>query len=149
MIELRPRSTLGKSDFGSFKAHHHVKVGRRNDNPAHHPVGGLIVWNDDEIAAGTGVPLHPHANIEIITYVREGGVRHNDSLGNQGRISAGDVQVMSAGKGISHAEFSETASKIFQIWIAPRELGGEPGWGIKSFPKHDSAGRFVVLGERL
>lgn len=145
MIEHRPKSELGRSDFGSFKALHHVAVGSNHDNPAHKAVGNLVVWNDDEIAAGAGVPFHGHADMEIITYVREGVVSHKDSLGNQGRMEAGDVQVMSAGTGIRHAEMSESPTKIFQIWISPRERGGEPRWGTKSFPKSDRTGRFVVL----
>lgn len=145
MIEHRPKSELGRSDFGSLKALHHVAVGSDHDNPAHKAVGNLVVWNDDAIAAGTGVPLHPHADMEIITYVREGDVSHKDSLGNQGRLEAGDVQVMSTGTGIKHAEVSDSPTKLFQIWIRPRERGGEPRWGTKSFPKSDRAGRFVVL----
>ncbi len=83
--------------------------------------GALRVWNDDEIAAGSGFPPHPHADMEIITYVRDGAITHEDSLGNKGRTEAGDVQVMSAGTGIRHAEYnaeSET-TRIFQIWIIP------------------------------
>jgi len=107
----------------------------------------MRVWNDDEIASQSGFPPHPHANMEIITYVRQGAVTHQDSLGNQGRTEAGDVQVMSAGSGIRHAEYNREpeTTKIFQIWIIPRENGGEPSWGAKPFPKSDRAGRFVTL----
>ena len=68
--------------------------------------GRLRVWNDDNIAPDTGFPPHPHANMEIITYVRQGAITHRDSLGNEGRTEAGDVQVMSAGTGIQHAEYN-------------------------------------------
>jgi quercetin 2,3-dioxygenase len=105
------------------------------------------VWNDDEIAPGAGFPPHPHADMEIITYVRQGAVSHEDSLGNKGRTEAGDVQVMSAGTGIRHAEFNQEGepTRLFQIWILPTRRGGEPGWGTKPFPKDDRSGRLVPL----
>jgi hypothetical protein len=109
--------------------------------------GDLLVWNDDEIAPDSGFPPHPHANMEIITYVREGAVTHQDSLGNSGRTEAGDVQVMSAGTGVRHAEYNlePVATRLFQIWIQPTQPGGEPAWGAKPFPKADRSGRFVAL----
>jgi redox-sensitive bicupin YhaK (pirin superfamily) len=107
----------------------------------------LRVWNDDEIAPNTGFPAHPHANMEIITYVREGAITHQDSLGNKGRTEAGDVQVMSAGSGIRHAEYNlePTDTRIFQIWIEPTTKGGEPTWGAKPFPKSDRSGKLVTI----
>ena len=109
--------------------------------------GALRVWNDDEIAAGTGFPPHPHADMEIITYVRDGAITHEDSLGNKGRTEAGDVQVMSAGTGIRHAEYNaeKETTRIFQIWIIPDARGGAPSWGARPFPKGDRSGRFVTL----
>jgi redox-sensitive bicupin YhaK (pirin superfamily) len=85
--------------------------------------------------------------MEIITYVREGAITHADSLGNEGRTEAGDVQVMSAGSGIKHAEFNKEAgtTTLFQIWIEPDREAGEPSWGAKPFPKGDRSGKFVVL----
>ncbi len=99
--------------------------------------GALRVWNDDEIAPNTGFPAHPHADMEIITYVREGAITHQDSLGNKGRTEAGDVQVMSAGSGMRHSEYNLEAgtTRIFQIWIEPTTSGGQPTWGAKPFPK--------------
>jgi len=107
----------------------------------------LRVWNDDEIAPNTGFPAHPHANMEIITYVREGAITHQDSLGNEGRTEAGDVQVMSAGSGIRHSEYNlePTKTKIFQIWIVPNTQGGQPTWGAKPFPKADRSGKLVTI----
>jgi redox-sensitive bicupin YhaK (pirin superfamily) len=85
--------------------------------------------------------------MEIITYVRRGAITHKDSLGNQGRTEAGDVQVMSAGTGIRHAEYNVESepTTLFQIWIEPRAAGGQPAWGSKPFPKSDRSGRFVTL----
>jgi hypothetical protein len=110
-------------------------------------LGGLRVWNDDEIAPGTGFPAHPHSDMEIITYVRKGAITHQDSLGNKGRTEAGDVQVMSAGTGIRHAEYNleQGPTTLFQIWIEPNRRGGAPSWGAKPFPKSDRSGKFAVL----
>ena len=146
MIEHRPVAALGGGDLGWLKALHHFHVGSHG-NPAHKALGNLYVWNDDAIAPGTGFPPHGHRDVEIITYVRKGYVSHRDSLGNEGRTDAGDVQVMSAGTGIQHAEVGapDQWTKVFQIWLHPRERGGEPRWGTKPFPKRDRAGRFVTL----
>ena len=113
--------------------------------------GSLRVWNDDEIAPDTGFPPHPHANMEIITYVREGAVTHKDSLGNEGRTEAGDVQVMSAGAGIRHAEYNleQQPTRIFQIWIIPSSKGGSPAWGSQPFPKDRSFRALRDARERL
>ena len=109
--------------------------------------GNLRVWNDDTIAPKTGFPPHPHRDMEIITYVREGAITHEDSLGNKGRTEAGDVQVMSAGTGIRHSEYNleDVTTKIFQIWIIPTRDGEPPRWGAKPFPKGARAGQFVTL----
>ena len=113
--------------------------------------GALRVWNDDEIAPQSGFPPHGHADMEIITYVRTGAITHQDSMGNQGRTGAGDVQVMSAGTGVRHAEYNlegETTT-LFQLWIHPDRRGGSPSWGAKPFPKGDRSGRFVALASGL
>ena len=146
MIERRPFNQLTAADHGWLKARHHFAFGEHVD-PTRMGWGALRVWNDDEIASNTGFPPHPHANMEIITYVRRGAISHRDSLGNSGRTVAGDVQVMSAGSGIRHSEFNlETEpTQLFQIWIKPTVDGGSPAWGTKSFPKLDRAGRLVVL----
>ena len=144
MIERRPFAALGGADHGWLKAKHHFSFARYYD-PERLGHGSLRVWNDDEIAPNTGFPLHPHADMEIITYVRQGAITHEDSLGHQGRTDAGDVQVMSAGSGIRHAEYNRepVPTRIFQIWIEPDKQGGEPSWGAKPFPKADRSGRFV------
>jgi hypothetical protein len=146
MIDVRPFNALGHADHGWLNARHHFSFANYYD-PARVHWGDLRVWNDDEIAAGAGFPPHPHADMEIITYVREGAITHQDSLGNKGRTVAGDVQVMSAGTGVRHAEYNQEPdlTKIFQIWILPREKGGAPAWGSKPFPKGDRSGHFVTL----
>ncbi len=146
MIEHRPFNELGGEDHGWLKAKHHFSFADYVD-PARIGWGSLRVWNDDEIAPNTGFPPHPHANMEIITYVRKGAVTHKDSLGNEGRTEAGDVQVMSAGAGIRHAEYNleQRPTRIFQIWIIPSSKGGSPAWGSQPFPKADRSGRFVTL----
>jgi redox-sensitive bicupin YhaK (pirin superfamily) len=105
MIERRPFEALGGVDHGWLKAKHHFSFARYYD-PERIGHGSLRVWNDDEIAPDTGFPPHPHAEMEIITYVRQGAITHEDSLGHKGRTEAGDVQVMSAGSGIRHAEYN-------------------------------------------
>ena len=146
MIELKPFSKLGGADHGWLKAKHHFSFAGYHD-PRRMGWGSLRVWNDDEIAPRSGFPPHPHADMEIITYVREGAITHQDSLGNEGRTEAGDVQVMSAGTGVRHAEYNlePGATRIFQIWIEPDRRGGEPTWGARPFPKADRAGRFITL----
>ncbi len=146
MIELKPFAKLGGADHGWLKAKHHFSFANYHD-PANMNHGALRVWNDDEIAPNTGFPAHPHANMEIITYVREGAITHQDSLGNEGRTEAGDVQVMSAGSGIRHSEYNlePTKTTIFQIWIVPNTQGGQPTWGAKPFPKGNRSGKLVTI----
>jgi redox-sensitive bicupin YhaK (pirin superfamily) len=85
--------------------------------------------------------------MEIITYVRTGAITHQDSMGNKGRTAAGDVQVMSAGTGVRHAEYNleDEATTLFQIWVLTDRKGAEPGWGARQFPKHERSGSFVTL----
>jgi quercetin 2,3-dioxygenase len=150
MLQTRSSSTLDGGDFGWLKAKHHFAVGPAG-NPTNKPLGALVVWNDDEIAPGTGFGLHGHANVEIISYVRDGVVTHRDSIGNVGRIEAGDVQAISAGTGIRHSEHNLGTEplRLFQIWLRPRANGGEPHWNTRRFPKQDRANQFVVLASGL
>jgi redox-sensitive bicupin YhaK (pirin superfamily) len=146
MIDIRPFETLGAANHGWLDAHHHFSFADYYD-PKRMAWGNLRVWNDDAIAPKSGFPPHPHADMEIITYVREGAITHQDSLGNRGRTEAGDVQVMSAGSGITHAEYNleDDTTRLFQIWIVPKARGGNPSWGARPFPKGDRSGRFVTL----
>ncbi len=146
MIERRPFESLGHADHGWLNARHHFSFADYHD-PSRMGWGPIRVWNDDEIAARSGFPAHPHADMEIITYVRTGAITHQDSLGNRGRTAAGDVQVMSAGTGIRHAEMNleDETTTLFQIWILPNKRGEQPSWGQRPFPKADRSGRFVTL----
>ncbi|HLA33106.1 MAG TPA: pirin family protein [Pseudomonas sp.] len=146
MIDRRPFDSLGGAHHGWLDAKHHFSFAEYHD-PTRVHWGALRVWNDDTIAPGTGFPPHSHADMEIITYVREGAITHQDNLGNKGRTVAGDVQVMSAGTGIRHSEYNLEAdiTRIFQIWIIPDRSGEPPAWGSKPFPKGDRSGQFVAL----
>lgn len=145
-VEARPFHTLGNANHGWLNANHHFSFANYYD-PARMHWGAIRVWNDDEIAAQSGFPPHPHDNMEIITYVREGAITHRDSMGNIGRTEAGDVQVMSAGTGVTHSEYNleNTLCRLFQIWVMPRERDVAPAWDQRKFPKADRSGKFTVL----
>ena len=145
-IDRRAYRTLGHADHGWLDARHHFSFAGYHD-PARMGWGAIRVWNDDMIAPNSGFPPHPHRDMEIVTYVRSGAITHRDSLGNTGRTATGDVQVMSAGSGVRHAEYNmeDEPARIFQIWIEPAQRGGEPGWGAKPFPKGERSGRWVTL----
>ncbi|WP_249341542.1 pirin family protein [Sphingomonas sp. 3P27F8] len=145
-IDRRRFDSLGHANHGWLDARHHFSFADYYD-PARMGWGAIRVWNDDTIAPQNGFPPHPHRDMEIITYVRTGAITHQDSMGNRGRTGAGDVQVMSAGTGVRHAEYNleDEPTTLFQIWIMPRAEGGSPSWGAKPFPKGDRSGRFVTL----
>jgi redox-sensitive bicupin YhaK (pirin superfamily) len=146
MIEVRPFEGLGRFDNDWLKARYHFSFAHYHD-PARDGLGTLLVWNDDTVAPGRGFDLHGHRDMEIVTYVRRGAITHQDHLGNQGRTEAGDVQVMSAGKGILHAEYNYESepTQIFQIWIRTRETGVAPRWETRRFPSAGRAGQLVAL----
>jgi quercetin 2,3-dioxygenase len=146
VVQHRPFATLGKADHGWLRANHHFSFASYYD-PSRMSWGDIRVWNDDAIAGQTGFPPHAHDNMEIITYVREGAITHRDSMGNLGRTEAGDVQVMSAGTGVTHSEYNleDGLCRLFQIWIIPRERGVAPAWDQRQFPKSDRSGKFTVL----
>lgn len=146
MIEVRPFAGLGRADHGWLDARHHFSFAGYHD-PSRMGWGRIRVWNDDTIAANSGFPPHPHSNMEIVTFVRTGAITHRDSLGNEGRTAAGDVQVMSAGSGIVHSEFNleDEATTLFQIWIETDRPDVSPAWGQRAFPRDERAGRWEVL----
>ena len=146
MIDVRPFATLGAADHGWLDARHHFSFASYHD-PERMGWGAIRVWNDDTIAAKSGFPPHPHNDMEIVTFVRTGAITHKDSLGNQGRTAASDVQVMSAGTGITHAEYNleDEATTLFQIWIIPDRRGEQPSWGQREFPKAAREGGFEIV----
>lgn len=146
MIERRPFDELGHRNHGWLDTRYHFSFSDWHD-PNRMGWGALRVWNDDAIASRSGFPPHGHADMEIITYVRSGAITHQDSMGNQGRTGAGDVQVMSAGSGVQHAEYNleESDTTLFQLWIQPDARGGKPSWGAQAFPKGERAGKLVIL----
>lgn len=146
MIEHRPFDELPSEDLGWLKVRRHFRSTTR-DHSSGAGWGCIHVWNDEEIAPNAGFAMLKHANIEIVTYVREGIVTHRDSLGNEGRIEAGSVQVVSAGTGIRHSEYNleRGPARIFQIWVEPTSPGGSPAWGIQPCPTAERSGCFVAI----
>ncbi len=135
-IKVYPFQDLGYSNYGWLESRHHFSFGNYHNINRDH-FGALQVINDDHIAINNGFPLHFHKDMEIITYVRQGTITHNDNIGNKGYISAGNIQVMSAGKGIYHSEYNlgNEETLLYQIWISPNKLGVTPRWDSKEFPK--------------
>ncbi len=146
MIDHRPYAALGGNDLDWLKARLHVDI-HGMGRPEHGAIGPLRAWNDDEFAPHSGFPMHRHQDVEILTYVRHGAITHEDSLGNRATVVAGDVQAMSAGSGIRHAEFNagDVATSLYQIWLRPRSAGGAPSWRTRTFPRHERAGLLTVL----
>lgn len=146
MITVYPYENLGHANHGWLDARHHFSFARYH-NPSRTGFGKLRVINDDRVAAGKGFAPHPHSDMEIITYVRSGAITHRDSMGNEGRTGAGDVQVMSAGSGITHSEFNQESedTTLYQIWIEPNVRGVKPRWDARQFPKQPVDGRLSLL----
>jgi redox-sensitive bicupin YhaK (pirin superfamily) len=146
MLQVRAVDTLGGGNHDWLKARHHFAVDSQG-NPAHARLGNLVVWNDDELAPRSGFPRHGHRDMEIVTHVREGILQHEDSSGGRGEIRAGNVQAITAGRGIWHSESNDTDAclRIFQIWLLPRRLGLDPYWATRPFADMQRAGRFVPL----
>jgi redox-sensitive bicupin YhaK (pirin superfamily) len=146
MVTHYPYANLGHANHGWLDARHHFSFANYQD-PQRQQFGALRVINDDVIKAGAGFDTHPHRNMEIITYVREGAITHRDSNGNVGRTEAGDVQVMSAGTGVFHSEFNLESedTNIFQIWIEPNQLDVKPRWDSYQFPKEPTADALMLL----
>ncbi len=134
MITVYPYENLGHANLGWLDTRHHFSFSRYY-NPDRMGFGSLRVINDDVIKAGSGFGMHPHNDMEIITFVRRGAITHKDSRGNEGRTEAGDVQVMSAGSGLYHSEFNKESEDtvLYQIWIEPREKGIQPRWDAARF----------------
>ena len=137
MISIHKYENLGHADYGWLNAKHHFSFGNYY-NPNKMGLGILKVINDDIIKPKKGFDMHPHRDMEIITYVRSGTITHKDNNGNEGTTKAGDIQVMSAGTGILHSEYNleDTDTNIYQIWIQPDKKSIPPRWESKQFPKN-------------
>lgn len=146
MIEVVPLESLGRLEAGWLSARYHFSFADYFD-PERMGIGPLRVWNDDLIRPGGGFPMHPHRDMEIVTYVRRGAVTHEDDLGNRGRVEAGRIQVMSAGTGIVHSEFNleDGDLALFQIWIQPHTMGLAPRWETRDLPAAGRSGGLVAL----
>jgi quercetin 2,3-dioxygenase len=135
MFEIIRSGERGRAHFGWLKSQHTFSFGDYY-NPKQMGFSELRVINDDEVSAGAGFPTHSHRNMEIISYVLEGKIAHKDSAGNEEILPAGEFQLMSAGKGISHSEYNASKNdrlKFLQIWIQPNQHNGEPGYQQKNF----------------
>lgn len=149
-ITVRPAEERGRADFGWLDSRHSFSFGEYWD-PRHMGFGPLRVINDDRVAPGGGFPTHPHRDMEIVSYVLDGGLQHRDSLGNGSVIRPGDVQRMTAGAGIRHSEFNTSATDpvhFLQIWILPETQGLTPGYEQTRFEPEEKRGRLRLVASR-
>jgi redox-sensitive bicupin YhaK (pirin superfamily) len=150
MLNLRKAEERGRADLGWLDSRHTFSFGHYYD-PKHTGIGPLRVINDDRVAAGGGFPAHPHADMEIISYVLEGALAHRDSIGTGSVIRPGDVQRMSAGTGIRHSEFNASQTEpvhFLQIWIVPERNGLAPGYEQKTFDTASKSGKLLLVGSQ-
>jgi redox-sensitive bicupin YhaK (pirin superfamily) len=150
MIIVRPAEERGMANFGWLDSRHTFSFGHYYD-PRHMGIGALRVINDDRVAPGGGFDTHSHQDMEIISYVLEGAMEHQDSIGTGSVIRPGDVQRMTAGTGIAHSEFNHSRTEpvhFLQIWIVPERKGLEPGYEQKTFPLEERHGKARLVASR-
>ncbi len=147
MIRIIPSDQRYFADHGWLETYHHFSFADYYD-PQNVHWGALRVFNDDVIAPGQGFGLHPHRDMEIVTVVLEGTLEHKDTLGNTGVVRPGEIQVMSAGRGIAHSEYNHSKGeplRLLQLWIFPRTKGREPRWEQREFLKEERAGKLLPV----
>jgi quercetin 2,3-dioxygenase len=147
MINIRKSDERGRANHGWLDTHLTFSFADYYD-PEHVQFRTLRVMNDDRVAGGGGFPMHPHRDMEIVTYVLEGALEHRDSMGNGSVIAPGDVQYMSAGTGVTHSEFNASKSKpvhLYQIWMLPQKKGLKPAYDQKTFSEAEKRGKLRLV----
>ena len=147
MVRAIKHETMGRSRLGWLDSYFHFSFAEYS-NPANVQFGVLRVLNDDQIRPDTGFDTHPHRNMEIISYVLEGALEHKDSMGTGSVIVPGDIQLMSAGRGVAHSEFNHSAQEgvhFLQIWVVPNEVNTEPDYQQVHIDEADKRGKLHLI----